>query len=196
MSVAARAAPVDRVARAARAALGLIVAIALAACGTPVQSAVPAATTGPSTPAPQTPMAVLSPQVQAALAAVQRRLAEQGMTLEQSGSDYRPAEPDVAQQVARAVFRLTQPDPNSGWVVIYDLGQPDVAIETGRAFARYLGSGFGQTNYPRDAQFTLNQVGGALVFAWWSPGQSADPDRARAAFEAMQLVGQSVPIVR
>ena len=141
-------------------------------------------------------MAVLSPQVQAALAAVQRRLAEQGMTLEQSGSDYRPAEPDVAQQVPRAVFRVTQLDPNSGWVVIYDLGQPDVAVETGRAFARYLGSGFGQTNYPRDAQFTLNQVGGALVFAWWSPGQSADPDRARAAFEAMQLVGQPLPIVR
>jgi hypothetical protein len=195
VSLAARAAPGARVGRAG-AALGLVLAMVLVGCGTPVQSAVPAATTGPSTPAPQTPMAVLSPHVQAALAAVQRRLAEQGITLEQSGTDYRPAEPGVVQPVPRAVFRVTQADPNAGWVVIYDLGQPDTAIETGRAFASYLGSGFGQTNYPRDAQFTLNQVGGALVFTWWSPGQSADPDRARAAFEAIQLVGQSVPIVR
>lgn len=141
-------------------------------------------------------MVVLSPQVQAALAAVQRRLADLGMTLEQSGPEYRPAEPDVVQSVPRAVFRVAQADPNTGWVVIYDLGQPDVAIDTGRHFARYLGSGFGQTNYPRDAQFALNQVGGALVFSWWSVGQSADPEQARAAFEAMQLAGQSVPIVR
>jgi hypothetical protein len=141
-------------------------------------------------------MTVLSPQVQAALAAVQRRLADQALTLDQSSVEYRPAEPGVLQSVPRAVFQLSLNDPNAGWVVIYDLGRPDAAADAGREFARYLGTGFGQTSYGRDAQFTLNQVGGALVFSWWAPGQSADPERARAAFEAMQLVGQSVPIVR
>ena len=180
----------------ARAALALVVASGLTACSAPAPASPPIGTAAISTPAPQTPMTVLSPQVQAGLAAVQRRLGELGLRLEQAVPEYRPAEPDVVQSVPRAVFRVTQADPNAGWVVIYDLGQPDAAIETGRAFARYLGSGFGQTNYPRDAQFALNQVGGALVFTWWSPGLSADPDGARAAFEAMQLAGQSLPIVR
>lgn len=141
-------------------------------------------------------MAVLSAEVQAASAAVQRRLTDLGLTLDQSTVEYRPAEPGALQATPRAVFQVSLNDPNAGWVVLYDLGRPDAAAAAGRDFAAYLRGGLGLTNYPRDAQFTLNQVGGALVFAWWSVGSAADPDRTRAAAAAIGAVGQPVPIVR
>jgi hypothetical protein len=98
--------------------------------------------------------------------------------------------------VPRALFRVLLSDPDSGWIVAYELGQPDRAAQAGNDFVSYLQSGFGLTNYPQDAQFTLNQVDSTLVFTWWSRERSGDPDQARAAFEALRLVGQPFQIVR
>jgi hypothetical protein len=135
-----------------------------------------------------------SAQVAAAAAVVERALAEAGFRLEQSPMEYRPAEPEGIHRVPRAVHRVGLNDPNAGWVLIYDLRQSEAAAQAGRDFATYLGSGFGQTNYPFDAQFTLNQIGGALVFSWWSRERSPDPDAAEAAFEAIKVVGQPIEV--
>ncbi|HUG48440.1 MAG TPA: hypothetical protein VMP67_08520 [Candidatus Limnocylindria bacterium] len=168
--------------------LALLVLLAVAAC-TAAPPADPAATAIP-------PMATPSAAVGAAAALVEQQLAEAGLDLLQSPLDYRPGEPGIVQAAPRAVYRASLAQPNEGWVVIYDLGSADAAQAAGDAFAAYLGSGVGQTNYPRDAQFALSRVGQALVFSWWSRERTGDAARAEAVFEAIRRVGQPIDVRR
>ena len=179
---------------------GPVAAAALAAALTIAHGCAPSAapTTAPAAPTPTipAPMASLTPRMAATQALLQRHLGAAGFRLEHSAVPFRPGEPGTLRYAPRALFRVMLSDPDSGWVVVYDLGTPDGAARAGAEFVSYLQSGFGQTNYSQDTEFTLNQVDTTLVFSWWSPGRSADPDAARAAFEALRLVGQPFPIVR
>ncbi|CAN5145534.1 hypothetical protein BH24CHL7_BH24CHL7_00610 [soil metagenome] len=141
-------------------------------------------------------MASLSPQLQAASATVQRRLGAAGFRLEHAVRPFRTGEPASLQFTPRALFRVMLSDPDSGWVVLYDLGTPERAAQAGRDFAAYLGGGFGQTNFPTDAQFAVNQLEGTLLFSWYSRERSGDPEQAQAAFEEIRRVGQPFPVVR
>jgi len=95
----------------------------------------------------------------------------------------------VLQSAAYSLFRVAGADRNQGWVVIYDLGSTDAAGAAGEAFAQYLGT-FGRTNFPADAQFTINQLGPALVFNWWSRSRASDAAPLEAAFQAISAVGE------
>jgi hypothetical protein len=77
-------------------------------------------------------------------------------------------------------------------VVVLVLGVGAAAASRGQLFARYLESGFGQTNYPLDAQFALQQAGATLVFTWWSRELAASPERAQGAFDLVSSF--AVPI--
>ncbi len=171
--------------RAARATL-LALMLAAGACAAPVD---PGATPG-------APIASLTPAVASTAAVLEARLGEVGMRLQRSPVDYRPGEPAVVQAAPRAVYRVPLAGPDEGRVLIYELGSADAASRAGRAFADYLGTGVGQTNYPRDAQFALSQVGSTLVFTWWSPSRSSDPEQAGIAFDAVRSVGQPIQVVR
>ena len=154
--------------------------------------------TGPAaaTPTVPVPMASLTPQMAATQALLQRHLGAVGFRLEHSTVPFRPGEPGTLRFAPRALFRVLLSDPDSGWVVVYDLGTADRAMQAARELVSYLQSGFGQTNYPQDAQLTVNQVDTTVVFTWWSRERSDDPEAARAAFEALRLVGQPYTIVR
>ena len=117
------------------------------------------------------------------------RLGGAGLQLETTNRRYRPSEPAVLQSAAYSLFRVAGADRNQGWVVIYDLGSTDAAGAAGEAFAQYLGT-FGRTNFPADAQFTINQLGPALVFNWWSRSRASDAAPLEAAFQAISAVGE------
>lgn len=169
-------------------ALAVALLAAIAAC-TAAPPAEPGAT-------PDPPMATPSQAVAAAAALVRAELEEAGFELAPSPVEHRPGEPAAVQNEPRAIYQVDLANPSEGWVLIYDLGSPDAAQAAGDAFAAYLASGVGQTNYPRDAQFALSRVGSALVFHYWSRERSADPERAQAAFEAIRDVGQPIEVVR
>ncbi len=141
-------------------------------------------------------MASLSPQLADAAATIERRLGASGLRLEHVVQSFRTGEPGTLRFVPRALFRVILSDPDSGWIVLYDLRQPERAAEAGRDFVAYLQGGLGQTNFPGDAQFALSQLGSTLMFTWWSRERSADPEQARAAFEELRRVGQPFQIVR
>jgi hypothetical protein len=170
--------------------LSVLLSVSAACAGPPAGGPVVPDTT------PGRPMASLSPQVEAAAALLEQRLAAVGIGLAQSPVEYRPGEPAALQTAPRAVYRAALTEPEAGWVLIYDLGSADAAARAGDAFAAYLGSGVGQTNYPRDAQFTLTRIGAALVFSWWSRERSSDPSRAEAAFEALRGAGEEIEVRR
>ena len=146
---------------------------------------------GATVPTPQTS---LSPQVAATAGAVTNVLAASGYRVSQLNRPYRPSEPGSLGLVPRAVFQADVGDPDQGYVVIYEFADAAGAAAGGREMATYLASGFGQTNYPPDAQFSVSQVGATLVFTWWSPDRSSDDARSRGAFEAVGRVGQPIPV--
>jgi hypothetical protein len=105
---------------------------------------------------------------------------------------YRPGESPALVNVPRRVVQAILPDePDGGNIVIYELPTSGEAASVGKDFLRYLGSGLGQVQYPRDTQFVLQQVGQTLVFYAWSPLASTDK-RAGDVATALQSVGAPV----
>jgi hypothetical protein len=106
---------------------------------------------------------------------------------------YRPGESPSLVTVPRRVIQAVIPaEPNGGNVVIYELPTSDDADRVGRDFARYLASGTGAVQYPRDARFVLRRVGTTLVFFPWSPLASPDPRVAQLA-DVLATIGEPVP---
>jgi hypothetical protein len=136
----------------------------------------------------------VTPAIDAARAAVAAAVAGAGFTLTESAGTYTPGEPQPIQALPRNVYQLNFGGPNEGNVVIYDAGSNDAAINAGSAFADYLRT-FGHANYPGDAKFTLNAVGDALVYFWFSPSTSTQADRAAQAFDQIKPVGQPIEVL-
>ena len=126
-------------------------------------------------------------QLEAAVAPVGHRLAPEPRA-------YRPAEPQSLLQTPRAVLRADLADPDDGFVVVYQFADASAAAIGGRALADHLGSGFGQTNYVVDTQFSVRQMDDTVVFTSWSRGRSADPTQAEAVFDAVAGVGQEIEV--
>jgi hypothetical protein len=143
-------------------------------------------------PAPATPMRSLSPAVTGTVAGLQATLARAGYRIDILNRAYRPAEPVELSGIPRAVLQADVGDLDGGYVVVYEFADAAAAASRGQLFARYLASGFGQTNYPLDAQFALQQAGPTLVFTWWSRELAASPDRAQGAFDLISSF--AVPI--
>jgi hypothetical protein len=123
-------------------------------------------------------------------------LAAAGFRLDPPVVPYRPGEPADLGGAPQAVFQTSIPDVNQGYVVIFELPDPGTASTRGQEFASYLGGGFGQTNFPVDAQFSLAQVGSTLIFTWWSRALATDKVAAEAAFNAIHSVGQPITVTK
>ena len=141
-------------------------------------------------------MASLTPSLSAAAVAVQRALAGAGFRVEHVVQPFRTGEPASLQFMPRALLQVLLADPEDGWIVLYDAGTGERAAQAARDLVSYLQGGFGQTNFPTDAQFAVNQLDTTVLFTWWSRQRSDEPERARAAFEAVRLIGQPFPVVR
>ena len=77
----------------------------------------------------------------------------------------------------------------AGSVVVRDLFMTETA-----ELADYVASGFGQTNFPADTQFSVATLEDTVIFTTWSQRRSDDPERAEAAFEAIASVGTPLEI--
>jgi hypothetical protein len=148
---------------------------------------------GPSLP---TPLASLPGEVQGTLALVQEALAPLNISLAPPAQPYRPSEPAGLVTAPRSVQQETLAEPDLGYVVIYDLPDQASAADRARELAAYLGSGFGQTNYPVDAQFAISQVGDTVIFTWWAPSRAGGDPVPEQAFDAVSGVGQPVPVLK
>lgn len=174
--------------------LALLLLLALAACAP--ASGGPSAVPAGDQPAPPsaTPVASLTPNMATTVAALRASLGGAALRLLPATRVYRASEPASLAQVPRAVQQVDLSDPDLGWVVIYELRDPAAAAARGQEFAAFLGSGFGQTNYPLDAQFALVQRDATLVFTWWSRSRASDPARAEQAFDLLSRSGTSIPV--
>jgi hypothetical protein len=179
-------------ARLTAAAAAAAIAVALSgSCAAPSTGGAAAGDAG--APALPTAQQSLSPQVSATVAALRAQLGI-AFPLVQLTRPYRPSEPESMQAAPRATLQVDLGAPDENYVVVYELTDLGTAAARGRELAAYLASGFGQTNYPPDAQFTLSQFGDTLVFAWWSPERSSAPQQARAAFELLSRFGQPIAV--
>ncbi len=165
------------------AALGVLVA---GCAGTQVQD----------TPRPvATPVASLG----SALAWTARRVAQAldaaGYRVAPPVVPYRPSEPASLTQVARTVLQV-QGQPDLGYVVIYQLADSAEAGVRAAELAGYLGSGFGQTNFPVDAQFSVAQADSTVIMTWWSRERADDDDAAQGAFDVVRSIGLQYPVVK
>jgi hypothetical protein len=140
-----------------------------------------------------TPQQALSPPLAATASALRAHLGGRYPLTHLSGV-YRPSEPESLRGAPRAVFQVDLGTPGENYVVTYQLVDAAMAAARGRELAAYLASGFGQTNYPPDAQFVLSQFGDTLVFGWWSPERSTSQPDLRAAFELIRGFGQPIPV--
>jgi hypothetical protein len=148
---------------------------------------------GPPLPTSQ---ASLSAGIASTLSALRAALEAPGFRLDPPVVAYRPSEPASMVQTPRAVYQASVGDPAQGYVVIYQLADPAAAATAAGELASHLASGFGQTNFPTDAQFHVATHGSTVVFTWWSRERAADDDAAETAFRAMGSVGIAVPVLK
>lgn len=144
------------------------------------------------------PMASPQRSIDAALTptvdALRDALAATGERIDLTTSPYRPAEPASLVLVPRAVLRTELADADDGFVVVYQAADGASADQMATELASYLGSGFGQTNYPADTRFSVAVVGDSVVFTSFSAGRSSDAERAERAFEAVASVGRAIEV--
>lgn len=154
-------------------------------------------TSAPSAGAPAVSLAPAQPDVAQTAGALEAAFRSANLGFIRAIQPYQPSEPLDVRSVPRTVYQVVLPqDPGAGYVVIYDAGTGAAANTAARSLAAYLASGFGQTNYPTDAQFAVDVYGPTVVFGWWSPGASTDRTTAAAAFRVLQRFGTPVPVVR
>ncbi len=168
----------------------LLVAMAVAFAGcVPVPSA--------ATPVPAASQAAPPAAVSQAASALEAAYRQAGFGFIEANQPYRPSEPPDLIAVPRTVYQVVLPkDPASGYVVIYRATDPSLAQGLATSMQQYLQSGFGETNFPTDAQFAVEVYGSAMLFGWYSPGASADPATAASALRVLQGFGQAFPVVR
>jgi len=169
----------------------LCAVVALGACGGGSQGD----TANGGQPLP-TPQQSSSTAVAGTIALVTNALTAAGYQMFPPIAPYRPSEPESLTQVPRTVLQVSGAEADQGYVLIYSFPTDAAAAAAGAELARYVASGFGQTNYPTDAQFSVAQVGSTLVFTWYSGARANDPAAVRGAFDAIRSVGQPFPVVK
>jgi hypothetical protein len=174
-----------------RLAAAIGVAWVLAGCAASSPGAL--ASPPPAQAAFPTPQRSFSAQIAETVGALRLQLGD-AYPLVQVSSAYRPSEPESMQFVQRAALQVDLGAPDQNYVLVYEFTDPGSAAARARDMARYLAGGYGQTNYPPDAQFAVSQFGSTVVFAWWSPDRSSNPTRARSAFALISGFGQPVPV--
>lgn len=143
-----------------------------------------------------TPLRSYDASVAATIGLLQAAVIGIGSRLDDSPPAYRPSEPETLLQVPRVVMRADLADPGDGFVVIYEAVDASAAEERATELARYLGSGFGQTNYAADTQFSVSVVDDTVIFTTWSRRTSGDSEAAEAVFDAIATVGDAVEVLK
>jgi hypothetical protein len=143
-----------------------------------------------------TPLRSFGASVAVTLGALEAALAGVGERLEAPDRAFRPSEPEALLQTPRVVRRAELADLDDGYVLVYDAPSAAEALRLADELADYLGSGFGQTNYVADTQFSVSTLEDTIIFTTWSRRSSDDPERAEAVFEAVAAVGNAVEVAK
>jgi hypothetical protein len=143
-----------------------------------------------------TPMRSWGPSVATTVQRLQAAVAASGARLDTAVSAYRPSEPASLLQLPRVVLRANLADNDDGYVVVYQAADRASARARATELAAYLGSGFGQTNYPADTQFWVGLIDDTIVFTSWSSRRSDDPGRAASVFDAIASVGEPLEVIK
>ncbi len=141
-----------------------------------------------------TPLRSFDASVATAIGQLEVAVASVGERLETPAGAFRPSEPESLLHTPRVIRRALLADIDDGYVVIYEADGPGAAQDRAEELADYLESGFGQTNYVADSQFSVSVLEDTVIFTTWSSRRSDDPDRAEAVFEAMASVGSPVEV--
>ncbi len=177
-------------ARLTRLATGALAAVlVLCACASPDRPSVV-----PDDVELPTPMRSYGASVQRSMAAIEAALLASGERLGEPVGAYRASEPGSLLQTPRVVRRVELADADDGYVVIYDTGSGGAALDRAAELADYVESGFGQTNFAADTQFSVSTFEDTVIFTTWSRRRSDDPERAQAAFDAIASVGSPVDV--
>ncbi len=149
------------------------------------------------TPRPlATPVASVGVAIADATRRITEALAAAGYRVAPPTVPYRPSEPASLTQTPRSVLQVQDVGTDSGFVVIYQLPASAEAATRATELAAYLGSGFGQTNFPVDAQFSVAQFDSTVIMTWWSGARSEAPERAQGAFDVVRTIGQPYPVLK
>lgn len=143
-----------------------------------------------------TPLRSWEPSIGTVVAELGTAVAAIGRRLDVPLAAYAPSEPPSLLQAPRVVLRADLADPDDGFVIVYDAADATQAHAWADDLAAYLGSGFGQSTFTPDTQFSVAVLDDAVVFTSWSAGRSSDAPQARAVFEALAGVGDAIEIIR
>jgi hypothetical protein len=171
-----------------------IAALALAAAG--VVGAC-AASEGPITtvpPASVGPARTVSPAVALTRGDLGRVLGERSLNLVDAQVPFRPAEAVTLTDAPRAVYQVVLPeDPGSGFIVVYELLDPQAATEAAREQATYLASGPGRVQSSLSTVDVIRVVGSTVVLYSWIPDEARDP-RAPEIQAALETLGLGIDV--
>jgi hypothetical protein len=176
------------------AALALASCVAIAGClGDATGSAGVSSPEPVDSPAPTT---ADSPAVRSARAELVRVLGTQNLVLQDPQNPFRPAEGPALAGAPRALFQVVLPDdPLGGYIVVYDLGDPQRAAAAGADQAAYLSSGPGRVQTPIGTRHHIRQLGPTLVTYSWNPDGATD-ERAPRIEAAILELGTAIEIPR
>jgi hypothetical protein len=120
-------------------------------------------------------------------------LSAQGFQVQEPQAPYRPGESPALVGVPRQLLQVLLPsDPSDGYVVIYELPSNNEAQAVGEDYRRYLTSGVGAVQYPRDTRFVIQRVGRTVIFFPWSAEANPDPRLAELA-ATLETLGVPIP---
>jgi len=171
-------------------AFALLACLALAGCG--------ATTTGGQTvtfpPGSIGPNRTVTPAVLLTRAALVDALGQQHLVLQDTQSPFRPPEAAILAAAPRAVYQVILPeDPDQGYIVVYELNDPPLALQAAQEQAAYLATGPGRVNFPIGTVHVIRQVGSSVVLYSWIPGGADDPNTPNIQ-TALETVGLGVPV--
>jgi hypothetical protein len=171
--------------------VGLLVASTLIAAGCAAGDGTTA-----SAPPPTPPVAArsVSPAVALTRGDLVRALGERGLALADAQVSFRPAEGPTLTETPRAVYQAVLPqEPNHGFIVVYDLPDPDRANQAALEQAEYLATGPGRVQSSLDAIDVIRVVGSTVVLYSWIPDDAGDP-KAPDVQAALETLGFGVDV--
>ena len=169
--------------------------VALGALAVTVTACATTEVAGQTFPAPSIgPGMTVSPAVNGTRADLVRVLGDQQLVLTDSQSPVRPAEAPLLAAAPRSIYQVILPkDPAKGYILVYELPDPDRAAAAATEQQAWLATGPGRVQRPQGTVTIIRQVGSTVVYYDWLPGASQDPSAAGIQ-TALETLGTGYPV--